>query len=146
MNFDINHEPRLEIEKIIQHYTEKDGVEVKYVCTTDLRNSDVPWDIFFRETPHPDFGNRYFGLANVPNRGLLITDADLVEELEFGMIMADGKYHYSQSHHDCKFIGDQMIDGGRKYIRSSGVVYPFAVSNGEMRMTKFPSEDSGVEM
>ena len=58
----IQHSPLFNIKKAEELYTEKDGVEVKYVCTTDLRNSDIPADIFYRETPHPEFGNYYFGL------------------------------------------------------------------------------------
>ena len=57
----IQHYPLFNIKKAEALYTEKDGVEVKYVCTTDLRNSDIPADIFYRETPHPQFGNYYFG-------------------------------------------------------------------------------------
>jgi len=116
----IQHEPLFDTAKIEEHYTEKDGVEVKYVCTTDLRASDVPVDVFYRATPHPEFGNRYFGIFYDNFRGcMMITNADIVESLEFGMILVDGKYYYSQSHHDYKVVGDKMIDGGRAYIRSS---------------------------
>lgn len=116
----INHEPLFDIEKITAHYTEKDGVEVKYVCTTDLRASDVPVDVYYRATPHPQFGNNYFGLYYDHFRDhMMITNADIVEELEFGMIEHDEKYFYSQSHHDYKTVGGKMIDGGRQYIRSS---------------------------
>jgi len=51
---------------------------------------------------------------------MMITNADIVESFEFGMIEVDGKYYYSQSHHDYKVVGDKMIDGGRAYIKSSG--------------------------
>lgn len=117
----INHENLFDIEKITEHYTEKDGVSVQYVCTTDLRASDVPVDVYYRETPHPDFGNRYFGLYFDHFRGhIMITNADIIEELEFGMIEQDGKYYYSRSHHDYKALDNgKMIDGGRAYIRSS---------------------------
>ena len=116
----IQHEPLFDTAKVEQIYSEKDGVEVKYVCTTDLRASDVPADVFYRATPHPEFGNRYFGLYHDHVRGhLMITNADVVESLEFGMIEVDGKYYYSQSHHDYKVVGDKMIDGGRAYIKTS---------------------------
>ena len=58
----IQHESLFDTAKVEKLYTEKDGVEVKYVCTTDLKTSDRPMDIFYRATPHPEFGNRYFGL------------------------------------------------------------------------------------
>ena len=128
----INHEPLFDTAKVEKIYSEKDGVEVKYVCTTDLRASDVPVDVFYRATPHPEFGNRYFGLYHDNFRGhLMITNADIIEELEFGMVEHDGKYYYSQSHHDYKTVGDKMIDGGRAYIRSSGGATVMRITNGK---------------
>lgn len=117
----IKHEPVFPIEKVIEHYSEKDGVPVKYICTTDINNSDMPADIFFRETPHPEFGNRYFGLFYDHSGRVMITNADRVEEFKFGMVENDnGELEYSRSHHDYRcFENGNMIDGGRNYIRSS---------------------------
>ena len=117
----IQHEPLFDTAKVESIYSEKDGVEVKYVCTTDLNASDVPVDVFYRPTPHPQFGNRYFGIYHDHMRGCtMITNADIVESLEFGMVECDGKYYYSQSHHDYKVLDNgKMIDGGRAYIRSN---------------------------
>jgi len=127
----IQHYPLFNIKKAEALYTEKDGVEVKYVCTTDLRNSDIPADIFYRETPHPQFGNYYFGILR-HNDQTMITNADIVESFEFSMIEdADGKYYYSQSHHDYKVVGDKMIDGGRAYIRSSGGTTSMRIKSGK---------------
>jgi len=119
----IVHDNLFNKESIVEHYTKKDGVDVKYVCTTDLNASDVPVDVFYRATPHPEFGNRYFGLYWDTVRGhLMITNADVVESFEFGMIEQDGKYYYSQSHHDYKVLENgKMIDGGRAYIRTNQV-------------------------
>ena len=129
---EIKHEPLFDTAKVEQIYSEKDGVEVKYVCTTDLQASDVPVDVYYRETAHPEFGNRYFGLYHDHVRGhLMITNADIVEELEFGMILVDGKYYYSQSHHDYKVVEGKMIDGGRAYIRSSGGATVMRITNGK---------------
>jgi hypothetical protein len=58
----IKHYPQFDTKKVIKHYEEKDNVPITYICTTDLRVSDHPVDVFFRESPHPEFGNRYFGL------------------------------------------------------------------------------------
>lgn len=109
-------------DEIEAHYSEKDGVEVKYVCTTDLRASDRPVDVFYRETPHPEFGNRYFGLYYDQFRdAMFITNADIVEDFDFGMIKdKDDNYYYSSCHHDCIMIEDKMIDGGRQYTRGWG--------------------------
>ena len=128
----IVHENLFDIEKVEKIYSEKDGVEVKYVCTTDLNASDVPVDVFYRPTPHPQFGNHYFGIYHDHFRGhTMITNADIVESLEFGMIEVDGKYYYSQSHHDYKTVGDKMIDGGRQYIRSNGGAITMHIKNGK---------------
>ena len=132
----IQHESLFNTAKVEELYTKKDGVEVKYVCTTDLKTSDMPMDIFYRATPHPEFGNRYFGLFWNNNKSVMITDADVVESLEFGMIKDNGKYYYSQSHHDYKVIGEQMIDGGRQYIKSSGGAVAMRVKNGKFYINK----------
>ena len=130
---DIRHPSIFNKDKVIEHYSKKDGVEIKYVCTTDLRNSDVPADIFYRETSHPEFGNHYFALFNHPiEKHLMITNADMVEGFEFGMIKSStNEWYYSASHHDCIFIEDKMIDGGRQYIRSTGLDGVFKIVNGE---------------
>ena len=127
----IQHKPLFDTAKVEEVYTEKDGVEVKYVCTTDLNASDVPVDVFYRPTPHSQFGNRYFGLYYDHIRDhMMITNADIVESLEFGMIEDQGKYYYSQSHHDYKVVEGKMIDGGRAYIRSSGTAEVFKIQDG----------------
>ena len=128
----IQHQPLFDTAKAEELYSEKDGVDVKYVCTTDLQQSDRPMDIFYRGTPHPEFGNRYFGLYwSSVRTSLMITGADVVESLEFGMIEHEGKYYYSRSHHDYKVIGDKMIDGGRAYIKSSGSAISMHIKNGK---------------
>jgi len=129
----IQHEPLFDTAKVEAHYTEKDGVEVRYVCTTDLNASDVPVDVYYRETPHPEFGNRYFGLYYDTIRDhMMITNADIVETLDFGMIEVDGQWKYSKSHHDYKSFGEAgFIDGGRLYCRSSSNVEFFKVRNGK---------------
>lgn len=128
----IQHYPQFDTAKVIKLYEDKDGVPITYICTSDLTASDVPMDIFYRETPHPKFGNRYFGLF-YRKELLMITSADKVEELEFGMVECDGNYYYSQSHHDYKVLENgNMIDGGRSYIRSSaGCVVVMRIINGK---------------
>ena len=127
----IKHHPEFHIKKVIKHYQEKDRVPITYVCTTDLSASDNPIDIFFRESPHPEFGNRYFGLRyHLGN--VYISNADKVEELIFAMIQDNaGTYHYSQSLHDFKVIDGKMIDGGRQYIRAGGKYDLFIIKDGQ---------------
>ena len=130
----IKHHPLFNTEEVCQIYSEKDGVEVTYVCTTDLNASDVPVDVYYRSTTHPEFGNRYFGLYyHVYRDQVMITGADIVEHLEFGMVVNDdGELEYSQSHHDYKsFKNGNMIDGGRQYIRSSLGCEVYKVKDGK---------------
>jgi len=118
----IKHYPLFNTNKVCEAYSEKDGVDVKYVCTTDLTASDVPVDIFYRATPHPEFGNHYFGLYYDNYRdATMIVGADMVEGFQFACVENDrDELEYSQSHHDYKqFENGNMIDGGRVYIRSS---------------------------
>lgn len=129
----VNHRPQYDVEAVCKDYSEKDGVPVKYVCTTDIRASDAPADIFYRETPHPEFGNRYFGLYYDNYRGhTYIFGADMVEDLEFGMIEHEGGYYYSQSHHDFVSVAEgKIIDGGRAYVRASSPTVMMKIKNGE---------------
>ena len=134
----IKHYPQLDTAKVIEYYEEKDNVTITYICTTDLRVSDHPVDIFFRESPHPEFGNRYFGLYAY-NGDVMICNADNVEELEFGVVENDaGQLEYSQSHHDYKsFDNGSMIDGGRAYIRCNTGYELFKVKDGQFVLTEF---------
>lgn len=127
----IKHYPITNIKKVEELYSEKDGVPVKHVCTTEFGDSIV--DIFYRDTPHPKFGNRYFAVLfrdDVP----YIANADEVEKLTFGLVQNDdGDMEYSRSRHDYKqFKNGNMIDGGRDYIRSSGKVFVYVVRDGKM--------------
>lgn len=132
----IKHEPQFDTNKICKHYSEKDGVPVKYVCTSALGNEAQAMDIFYRDTPHPDFGNRYMGLYHHPMSGnLMITNADRIEQAEFGCVEDDdGNLQYSAHRHNYKkFENGNMIDGGRSYIRSSMCsVHMYVVRDGEM--------------
>jgi hypothetical protein len=132
----IKHEPLFDTDKICEHYSNKDGVPVNYVCTSALGDEAQAMDIFYRETPHPEFGNRYFGLYNNPFTGnLMITNADRIEQAEFGLVEDDDdNLQYSAHRHDYKrFENGNMIDGGRAYIRSSMCeVKHYVVRDGEM--------------
>lgn len=133
----IIHTPLFETQNIIDHYTEKDGVPISYVCTSALGAQEFAVDVFYRPTPHPEFGNHYFGLyRNMFAAGaqIMITNADIIEDLEFGMVEdEEGNLHYSAHRHDYKLLDNgQMIDGGRAYIRSNTSCRVFKVIDGEM--------------
>ena len=132
----IQHSPLFDTAKVEKLYSEKDGVDVKYVCTSALGSQDFATDVFYRPTPHPEFGNHYFGLYtnhfHQDKPTIMITNGDNIESLEFGMIESKGKYYYSQHRHDYKVIDDKMIDGGRAYIRSgTHDVDVFKIQSGE---------------
>lgn len=123
----IQHKPLYDVDKIISHYSEKDGVEVKYVCTSDLTSDNLPADIFYRATPHPQFGNHYFGIYH-DGSNLMICNADVIETLDFGVIEVEDRYHYSRFRHDFNCVKEgYSIDGGRKYIRVVGCTEQFTI-------------------
>jgi len=119
----IHHRPQFNTQTACELYSEKDGVPVTYVCTTALGSGTQAVDVFYREKPHPEFGNRYFGLYRNPYAGyaeIMITNADIVEDLTFDMIEVNDQWHYSQHRHDFYSVGGTSIDGGRAYIRLVG--------------------------
>jgi hypothetical protein len=132
----IKHEPLFDTQKVCELFSKKDGVPITYVCTSALGDEAQAMDIFFRETPHPEFGNRYFGLyRNAMGGDLMITNADRIESLEFGLVEDDDSdLQYSAHRHDYKrFENGNMIDGGRAYIRcAANEVKHYVVRNGEM--------------
>lgn len=134
----IKHRPTFDTSAVEEFYTKKDGVPVKYVCTSALGDEAFAGDIFYRDTPHPEFGNKYFQLFYdqftrvTLTPGLLIRSADKIESFIFTMIQGYG-WHYSQHRHDFITHGHGSIDGGRAYTRIVGnpVTKQFRVINGE---------------
>ena len=122
----IHHRPILDTKRVCELYSAKDGVTVTYVCTSALGSEEWAMDIFYRETPHPEFGNRYFGLYHNPSFSsdgtIMITNADKIESVEFGMKEHNGEWHYSRHRHDFYTVGDVSLDGGRAYFRCVGNV------------------------
>jgi len=118
----IKHNPIFDTGKVARFYSEKDGVDVKYVCTSAISEHGCnAYDIFYRETPHPEFGNRYFGLS-WRDKHIVITNADNIEKLVFHTILDENanQWVYSQHRHDVRSAGDTMIDGGRSYRKLIG--------------------------
>jgi hypothetical protein len=131
----IKHFPITNTHKVIEHYSQKDNVPISYVCTTDYSTSDRPVDIFYRNTPHPEFGNRYFGIAvNYNDGSYSIFGADTIEGFTFGLVEDDdGNLQYSEYLHKYKsFDNGNMIDGGRSYTRYSGKIKYYKVKDGQM--------------
>ena len=77
----IKHFPIFDTEEVLEHYKTEGA---KYVCTTELKAYGIPVDVFYRPTPHPVYGNRYFGLYRDDfSNFVYICNADAVEELRF---------------------------------------------------------------
>ena len=114
-------------------YSERDGVPIKYVLTSDIISSDDPVDIFYRDTPHPQFGNHYFGIS-FRGEQAYIRNADEIDGKVICCVKDDeGTLQYSQSHHDYKlFKNGNMIDGGRSYDRLNGLGIYFTVKDGNL--------------
>jgi hypothetical protein len=130
----IIHHNQLKIDEIIKNYSEKDGVPIKYVMSTAYNSSPYIVDIFYRDTPHPEFGNKYFGLYVHDFKGTMITDSTWIEGTVIDCVEDDdGNYQYSNQRHDYKkFENGNMIDGGRAYTRSNGSITRFKVTEGEL--------------
>lgn len=127
----IEHNPIFKISSLLKHFEKREGVNIKHVCTTALDSGNKEWDVYYRDTPHPDYGNKYFAIRSSGEESMLIRDADVVEDLQFGMIKDDsGVWHYSRYRHDYKKIDGKTIDGGRAYTRGSGFAM-FKVHDGE---------------
>tara|TARA_R110000796_G_scaffold78510_3_gene175045 strand:- start:3882 stop:4298 length:417 start_codon:yes stop_codon:yes gene_type:complete len=127
----INHRTILDTLLVADHYSKKDGVPVSYVCTTEVTGNNLPCDIYYRDTPHPEFGNKYFALYHFDSSGLRIAGADSVEDEVFAMVDNGGVWEYSRYRHDYHTFGDNFVDGGRSYYRGSAPCVDFVVRNGK---------------
>ena len=140
----IKHHPYLDIDKVEELYSEKDGVPVKYVCTSGRDQSAEAGDIFYRDTPHPDFGNKYFIIINKAGAGYVIGNADWIEGQVFNMIEGPEGWEYSQHRHDFRKVDKvACIDGGRAYLRLSyveGETLPPAVRRFKVKDGEFVEE------
>ena len=116
----IKHHPYFDITYIEEHYSKKDGVPIKYVCTSALGYESYAGDIFYRDTPHPEFGNRYFQIVGQAMTGPLIRSADIIEERSFTMLDTPEGLSYSQHTNNYVNAGHWAIDGGRAYVRLIG--------------------------
>ena len=122
----INHSPIFDEKAAVKLYSKKDGVDVTYICTSALNeHAAVAGDIFYRETPHPEYGNRYFALYQQPFDGkIMISNADNIETLKFNMFYskAHDMWYYSQHRHDFRLVPGAgiNIDGGRSYTKIIG--------------------------
>lgn len=120
----INHNPIFDTDEVAKIYSERDGIPVKYVCTSATQmHAAYAADIFYRDTPHPEYGNHYF--AFYPNQfaddaRIMITNADGIEKFMFSMLQGDDGLEYSQHRHDYREVNDYAIDGGRSYTRIAG--------------------------
>lgn len=132
---EIKHTTVTQIDKVIETYKNTEGVDINYVCTTDLITVDLPVDVFYRETPHPEHGNNYFGLI-VEGDKIKILNADMITNLHFGMVQNDeGMLEYSRSANDAKaFQNGNTISGGRVRIKSNAPCDIFKIVDGNLQL------------
>lgn len=110
----------------LEHF---DDGPLEYVCTSDFV------DYYYRETPHPKFGNHYLGIS-VDDYGMrdrvVLSRGDHIEDKTFGMIRDDnGAFHYSSYVHDyVELSNGKFIDGGRDYIRTNTDVVIMQIKDG----------------
>lgn len=122
----IKHSPIFDTNRVCELYSKKDGVPVTYVCTSaTTEHAANAADIFYRETPHPEFGNRYFGVYRAFGLAefdpqIFICNADKIEDFDFGMVEGPEAWEYSQHRHDYRQVGNCAVDGGRAYFRRVG--------------------------
>lgn len=80
--------------------------------------NDYPVDVFYQ--PNPDFSkghSHYFGMFKQKDN-VYITNAESAFSQEiFGLLAEDGEVIVSRYRHDCVVKEDQMIDGGRDYLK-----------------------------
>jgi hypothetical protein len=121
--YNISHCPKIDANRVIELYSQKDGVPISYVCSTELEHDNNIVDIFYRATPHPEFKNHYFGFskdATSESPRLIIRSADNVENYKFDMIKCNKIWYYSKARHDYVMTDCGGIDGGRRYTRVIG--------------------------
>lgn len=131
----IKHRPLINVSLAEALYSKKEGVPVRYVCTTSLsKEGVVSADVFYRASPHPTFGNRYFGLYVDSIRGMMIASADIVEQFKFAIIQDEfGDLHYSQNRWDYFSLPTgEFIDGGRAYTRTNAPAFLYRVVDGAL--------------
>jgi len=135
----IQHYSVTDVDSVAEFYTRKDGMPIRYVCTTALDSEAASaYDIFYRSTPHPEFGNYYFGIIPNPFQGgFFITNADHVTDFVFTCGFDNqGSLVYSRHRHDLVEVQGGSIDGGRAYLKVSGSpkVLTAVVKNGVMKI------------
>lgn len=127
----LNHTSQFDTDKVIDFFSKKDDVPFIYVCTTTLNDGKYPADVFYRQTPHPKFGNKYLGVF-MADQKTYVCNADCVEHYVFGMVKDENNVlNYSTYRYDYKsFSNGNMIDGGRDYTRFAGDITYVVVRDG----------------
>jgi hypothetical protein len=69
----------------------------------------------------------------------MITNADEIENMEFGMIKSksSNQWHYSQCRHDFHAVENFFIDGGRAYVRTGGDLQNAEIQTFKVESGKF---------
>lgn len=139
----IRHRRLFDTDAVIKHYTKKDGVPISYVCTSSVNFGTLAYDIFYRGTPHPEFGNYYFGLYRNLDNVIMITNADTIETVSFTMVKVKKIWHYSQHRWDYNIVNNHIaIDGGRAYTKIVGSLNKYKIKNFIVKNGKFVKSEN----
>ncbi len=116
-----------DIERVCERY------DASYVGELPAREAHLdftyPMAVFFRPEPHPEFGNRYFGLfqhrpvldpdcPSIP----MICNADRVEEMKITAVLTPEGIVYSTHRHDYRTVDGGAIDGGIDAANRNGTI------------------------
>ena len=120
-DMEIVHVPLMDPAKAAAHYSAKRGVEVKYLCTSELDKDDRVCDIFYINDEGTPINKRYFGIFKQFG-ALAVCDASIVEDLEFVMVWdrMTKKWHYSRSKSDKVKTTSCELSGGRRFPKHKG--------------------------
>jgi hypothetical protein len=121
---------------------------VGYWCTKKPRGgwNESPVDVFYVENPDRSQGHtNYFGMFR-DHDNVLITDASSAfSEKITGILCEDGEVIVSRYRHDYVTNGDNMIDGGRDYLKCSvsGKMIEVRMVGGEFLLMTEENAQSG---
>jgi hypothetical protein len=121
---------------------------VGYWCTKKPRGgwNESPVDVFYVENPDRSQGHtNYFGMF-IDHDNVFITDASSAfSEKITGILCEDGEVIVSRYRHDYVTNGDNVIDGGRDYLKCSvsGKMIEVRMVGGEFLLMTEENTQSG---
>jgi hypothetical protein len=112
--------------------------------------TDFPGAIFYQYEAYPETGSHYFAMYMEPySENIYITDASFIENTPINFVKdpVDGCLIHSAFRHDYVTYGTIMVDGGRDYLRTSGVgeIVRMVIQDGEWVELNLDYKDNNNE-